>query len=61
MLNETNDNNDNDNMYHSITIDTTLHEVVINPIQKYSCEYFYYMFCCCFVSENDNNHIYSYV
>lgn len=51
------DVNDNNTLYHTVLIDTTLNEIVIKPIDEYSCEYFYYMFCCCFVN-TDNAYIY---
>jgi hypothetical protein len=53
----------NNNIYHTILIDTTLNEVIIEPIEKYSCSYFYHIFCCCFTTtnnDNDNN-VYLYV
>ena len=57
MFNEINNNN----IYHTILIDTTLNEVIIEPIEKYSCSYFYYIFCCCFTTTDDDNNVYSYV
>lgn len=51
----------NNDIYHSIIIDTTLHEIVINPVKKYSYEYFYYIFCCCFIDTNNDNITYIHV
>lgn len=55
------DVNDNSVLYHTVLIDTTLNEVIIEPIEKYSCSYFYYIFCCCFITTDDDNNVYSYV
>jgi hypothetical protein len=49
--------NTEDSIFHSIIIDTTLHEIIIEPVEKYSCEYFYNIFCCCFVNTDSENNV----